>query len=235
MLKKELHTFFSSPIGYLVIALFVIFNGLFLFIFQTEFNILNAGFADLNSFFFLTPWLFVFLIPAITMRSFSDEIHGGTIEILKTKPIRIWQIILGKFLSSFILIIVMLLTTLVYIYTIYQLGKPQGNIDFASIIGAYIGLLFLASSFISIGLFTSTLSKNQIVVFLIAVFTSFLLFYGFEFIAVFFTDILLVKKIGMYAHFQNISRGVIDTRDVIYFISLSAFFLLLTVLKVKEL
>ena len=235
MLKKELHTFFSSPIGYLVIALFVIINGLFLFVFKTEFNILNAGFADLNSFFYLSPWIFVFLIPAITMRSFSDEIHAGTIEILKTKPISNWQIVLGKFLSSLVLIVIMLLISLVYLYTINQLSKPQGNIDFASAFGSYIGLLFMAGSFISIGLFTSTFSKNQIVAFLIAVFISFVIFYGFEFISTFFNNPLFIKKLGMYEHFKSISRGVLDTRDLIYFISATTIFLFLTIFKVGRL
>ena len=176
MIKKELHTFFTSPIGYLVVGIFIIMNGLFLFVFKTDFNILNAGFADLNSFFYLTPWVFIFLIPAITMRSFSDEIHTGTIEILKTKPISNWQITLGKYLGALILICITLIPTLIYVYSIYKLGNPIGNLDFASILGSYIGLLFLASAFVAIGLFTSTLAKNQIVAFLTAVFLSFLIY-----------------------------------------------------------
>ena len=236
MIKKELQSYFSSPIGYLVIVLFVIFNGLFLFVFKTDFNMLNAGFADLNSFFYLSPWLFVLLIPALTMRSFSDEIQAGTIEILKTKPISNWQILLGKFVSSLMLILIMLLLSLIYVYTIYQLGNPIGNIDFASTFGAYLGLLLMASSFISIGLFTSTLSNNQIIAFLLAVFVSFLLFYGFEFLSDFSNNFnLSIKKLGMYEHFNSLSRGVIDTRDLIYFGSLTIFFLVLTLFKVERL
>jgi len=236
MIKKELHTYFSSPIGYLVIALFIIINGLFLFVFKTEFNILNSGFADLNSFFYLSPWVFIFIIPAITMRSFSDEIQSGTIEILKTKPITNWQIVLGKFFSSMILVSVMILTSAIYIYTIYQLGNPKGNIDFANIIGSYLGLLFLSSSFVSIGLLTSTFSKNQIVAFILSVFFSFLIFYGFEFISDFSNNSnILIKKIGMFEHFKSISRGVIDTRDLIYFLSITSFFLILTKIKVEKL
>ena len=236
MIKKELQSYFYSPIGYLVIALFIIFNGLFLFVFKTDFNILNAGFADLNSFFYLNPWLFIFLIPALTMRSFSDEIQAGTIEILKTKPISNWQIVLGKFFSSLTLILIMLLLSLIYVYTIYQLGNPIGNIDFASTFGAYLGLLLMASSFISIGLFTSTLSNNQVIAFLLAVFVSFLLFYGFEFISDFSNNSnLFIKNLGIHEHFKNISRGIIDTRDLIYFGSLTTFFLILTYLKVERL
>ncbi len=236
MIKKELHSFFSSPIGYLAIAIFIIVNGLFLFIFKTEFNVLNAGFADLNSFFFLTPWLFVFLIPAITMKSFADEIQSGTIEILKTKPITNWQIVNGKFISSMLLILFMLLCTFIYIYTIYQLGNPVGNIDFASTFGSYLGLLLIASSFVSIGIFTSSYSKNQIIAFLIAVLFSFLLYYGFELISSFSNNFgLNIKKIGMYEHYQSISRGVIDTRDLIYFTSITLFFLFLTNKRISKL
>jgi ABC-2 type transport system permease protein len=236
MITKELHSYFSSPIGYLVIVLFLIFNGLFLFVFKTDFNIFNAGFADLNSFFYLSPWLFVLLIPALTMRSFSDEIQAGTIEILKTKPISDWQIVLSKFLSSLTLIFIMLLLSLSYVYTVYQLGNPIGNINFASTFGSYLGLLLIASSFISIGLFTSTLSNNQIIAFLLAVFVSFLLFYGFEFISDFSNNAnLLIKNLGMFEHFTRISKGVIDTRDLIYFGSLTTFFLVLTRFKVERL
>ncbi len=235
MIKKEFFSFFSSPIGYLVIALFIIINGLFLFVFKTEFNILNTGFADLNSFFYLTPWFFVFLIPAITMRSLSNEIQSGTIEILKTKPISNWQIVFSKFMSAFLLIVLMLLTTLVYVYTVYQLGNPIGNLDIASMIGSYFGLLLMSCSFISIGLFTSAFSKNQIVAFLIALLFSFLLFYGFELFSTFFKNMLFVKKIGMFEHFKSIGRGVIEIKDLIYFLSLTVLFLTLTTLKVKSL
>ena len=130
ILKKELNSFFSSPIGYLVISVYLVFNGLFLWVFEGDFNILHAGFADLNSYFFLAPWIFIFLIPAITMRSFSDEINTGTIEILKTKPITTWQLILGKYLGALILVILAIIPTLIYVYSIYQLGNQIGNLNF---------------------------------------------------------------------------------------------------------
>lgn len=232
MIKKELYTFFSTPIGYLVIALFLLFNGLFLFVFKTDFNILNAGFSDLNAFFYLTPWIFIFLIPAITMRSFSDEIQTGTIEILKTKPISNWKIVIGKHIGSFLLILIALVPSLIYYFTIYKLGNPVGNIEFSTTFGSYIGLLFLATSFISIGLFSSTFSNNQIVSFLIAVCISFVLYYVFELIA---DNNITIQNMGMHQHFQNISKGIIDTRDVIYFVSISMFFLILTKIRVERL
>ena len=166
ILRKEFSLFFASPIGYLVISVYLVFTGLFLWVFKGDFNILNAGFADLNSFFFITPWFFIFLIPAITMRSFSDEIRLGTIEILKTKPITIWQIVIGKYLGSLSLIILALIPTLTYVYTVNHLGNPVGNLDVGSTLGSYFGLLFLSGAFTAIGLFASSLSKNQIVSFI---------------------------------------------------------------------
>jgi len=235
MIKKELHTFFASPIGYLVIALFLLLNSLFLFVFKTDFNILNAGFADLNPFFYLVPWIFIFLIPAVTMRSFSDEIQAGTIEILKTKPISNWQIVKAKYSGAFLLIIFALIPTLLYFLTVFKLGNPIGNIDIASTIGSYIGLLLLAGSFVAIGVFSSTLSSSQIVAFLIAVTISFILYYLFEILAESFPfKAYFIQKLGMYAHYQNLSKGLIQIKDVVYFLSVIAFFLYLTKLRVDK-
>jgi len=228
ILKKEFNSFFASPIAYMVIGVFLLVNGLFLWVFKDDLNILNAGFADLNSFFLLAPWILLFLIPAITMKSFADELHSGTIETLKTKPITDWHIVLGKFLASLLLIIVALAPTLTYAYTILQLGNPIGNLDIGSTLGSYIGLLFLAATYTSVGLFTSTFSKNQIVAFILGVFITFFLFYGFDAIASLFSNSYSVQLFGINAHFKSISRGVIDTRDVLYFISVTSFFLLLT-------
>lgn len=232
ILKKELNLFFASPIGYLVIAFFLIINGLFLWVFKGDYNILNAGFSDLNSFFFVGPWFFIFLIPAITMRSFTDEIKLGTIEILKTKPITSWQIVLGKYLGAFILIILALIPTLTYVVTIIKLGNPVGNLDLGSTLGSYFGLLFIASAFTSIGLFTSILSNNQIVAFIIGIALSFFMFYGFDAIAELnISQNITIENLGLNAHFKSISRGVIDTKDIIYFISVTFFFLFITKLK----
>lgn len=234
ILKKEFNSFFASPIAYLVIGVFLLINGLFLWIFKDDFNILNAGFADLNPFFYLAPWVFLFLIPAITMKSFSEELNTGTIELLQTKPISNWQIVLGKFWASLLLVIIALLPTLTYVYTIYSLGNPAGNLDFGSTIGSYIGLLFLAASYTSIGLFTSTISKNQIVAFILGVFITFFFYYGFDAIANLIDNNLSLKNFGIHQHFKSISRGVIDTRDLIYFVSVTFFFLFITKTKLDN-
>lgn len=230
--KKELNAFFSTPIGYMVIAVFLLLNGLFLWVFDGDFNILNTGFADLNGFFFLAPWIFIFLIPAITMRMFSDEYSIGTIELLKTKPLSDWQIIGGKYLASLSLVIASIIPTFIYVYSIGKLGNPAFNFDSGSLIGSYIGLLFLASSYTSIGLFASILSNNQIIAFLIAVGLSLLLYAGFDAMDSLFGNLeYTVQKMGMKSHFNSIARGVIDTRDLVYFISISFFFLALTKFK----
>ncbi|WP_456424426.1 gliding motility-associated ABC transporter permease subunit GldF [Lutibacter sp.] len=236
ILIKELNSFFSSPIAYLVIAVYLLINGLFLWVFDGDFNILHAGFADLNSYFLLAPWIFIFLIPAITMRSFSDEINTGTLELLKTKPITNWQLVFGKYAASLVLVIIAIIPTLIYIYSIYQLGNPIGNIEFGSTFGSFIGLFFLASTYTSIGVFASTISKNQIVSFIIAVFTSFFFYYGFEALSSYnlFGNLdYTIQRFGMSAHFNSISKGVIDTRDLIYFVTVTYFFLLLTKFRIQ--
>ena len=176
LLFREIKSFFGSPIGYLVIAVFLLLNGLFLWVFDGDFNILNSGFADLSPFFKLAPWILIFLIPAVTMRSFSDENKQGTIELLFTKPLSIWEIVGGKFLGAFILIVLAVLPTLVYVWVVSSLGKPIGSIDMGSTMGSYFGLLFLIAAYTAIGVFTSTLSDNQIVAFIIAVFFCFVFF-----------------------------------------------------------
>ena len=147
ILLREIKSFFGSPIGYLVIALFLILNGLFLWVFQGEYNILNTGFADMTPFFTLSPWIFIFLIPAVTMRSFSDEKKQGTLELLLTKPLSIWQIVNGKFLGALLLIVMAIIPTLIYVVVIARLGMPEGNIDMGSTIGAYFGLVFLIAAY----------------------------------------------------------------------------------------
>ena len=235
ILIKEINSFFTSPIAYLVIGFFLLINGLFLWVFDDDFNILNAGFADVSPFFYLTPWVLLFLIPAITMKSFADENNNRTIELLKTKPISDWQIVLGKFWASLLLAVIAITPTITYVYTIYKLRNLAGNIDFGSTIGSYLGILFLVSTYTSVGLFTSTLSKNQIVAFILGVFITFLLFYGFEAVSNSFgNDALRIQKLGINEHFKSISRGVIDTRDFIYFVSITSFFLFITKIRLEN-
>jgi ABC-2 type transport system permease protein len=236
LLLREIKSFFGSPIGYLVIAIFLLLNGLFLWVFQGDFNILNSGFADLSPFFKLSPWILIFLIPAVTMRSFSDEIKQGTIELLFTKPLTIWEIVNGKFLGAFILIVLAILPTYVYVWVISYFGSPEGNIDMGSTIGSYFGLLFLIAAYTSIGVFASTLSENQIVAFIIAVFVCFIFYFGFEGIANLFNEYSKsIASLGMDYHFKSMSRGVLDTRDVTYFMSITILFLSITVYKLKTL
>ncbi|MGA1226266.1 MAG: gliding motility-associated ABC transporter permease subunit GldF [Tamlana sp.] len=233
ILKKEINSFFSSPIGYLVIAIFLVLNGLFLWLFKGEFNILDYGFADLSSFFLLAPWILIFLIPAVTMRSFSDEKKQGTLELLLTKPISHLNIVLGKYFGFFLLILIALLPTLIYVYTVYQLGNPTGNLDMGSTLGSYFGLLFLIAAYTAIGIFASTLSDNQIVAFISAVFICFVFYIGFEGVADFISS-NFIEQLGMSAHFKSMSRGVLDTRDIIYFLSITIFFLILTKLNINR-
>jgi ABC-2 type transport system permease protein len=232
---REIKSFFGSPIGYLVIAIFLIINGLFLWVFQGDYNILNSGFADLSPFFTLAPWILLFLIPAVTMRSFSDEKKQGTLELLLTKPLSIWQIVSGKFFGAVLLIILAILPTLIYVWTIYTLGSVIGNIDMGSTVGSYFGLLFLIAAYTAIGIFTSTLSENQIVAFILSVFICFVFYFGFEGLATIAPSYaMLISAFGMQDHFKSMGRGVIDTRDLLYFASIAILFLSLTVFKLKS-
>jgi ABC-2 type transport system permease protein len=236
LLIREIKSFFGSPIGYLVIALFLILNGLFLWVFEGDYNIQNSGFADLSPFFTLAPWILIFLIPAVTMRSFSDEKKQGTLELLFTRPLSVWEIVNGKFFGAMILILLALLPTIIYVFVVSQLGNPAGNLDMGSTLASYFGLLFLIAGYTAIGIFTSTLSENQIVAFIVSVFFCFILYFGFEELAAYSSSFNnVVASFGMDYHFKSISRGVIDTRDIIYFISIAVFFLSLTVYKLKSL
>ena len=235
IILREIKSFFGSPIGYLVIAIFLIINGLFLWVFEGDYNILNSGFADLSPFFTLAPWILLFLIPAVTMRSFSDEKKQGTLELLLTKPLSVWQIVNGKFFGAMLLIVLAIIPTLIYVYVISSLGSPEGNIDMGSTVGSYFGLLFLIAAYTSIGVFTSTLSENQIVAFILSVFICFVFYFGFEGLATITPSFtMIISAFGMQDHFKSMGRGVIDTRDLIYFVSIAVLFLSLTVYKLKS-
>jgi ABC-2 type transport system permease protein len=232
---REIKSFFGSPIGYLVIALFLIGNGLFLWVFEGDYNILNTGFADLTPFFTLAPWILIFLIPAVTMRSFSDEKKQGTLELLLTKPISLWEIVNGKFLGAFLLIVMAIIPTFIYVEVVWNLGSPEGNLDLGSTLGSYFGLLFLIAAYSAIGIFTSSVSENQIVSFIIAVFLCFFFYFGFQGLASFLPSFSsFISYFGMQDHYKSMSRGVIDTRDVIYFVSIAVLFLSFTVFNLKS-
>ncbi len=229
--KKEVNLFLSSLVGHIALIVFFLATGLFIWVFP-ETNVLDYGFATLNQLFVTAPWVFMFLIPAITMRSFSEEISSGTFELLATRPVRDFEIILGKYFAALMLVVFSLIPTLIYFYTIYQLGSPPGNIDTGATWGSYIGLLLLGSVFVSIGLFASAISNNQIVAFVLGVFLCFFFHMAFDYLSrldLFYATIdNAVASLGIYDHYRPISRGVVDTRDLVYFLSVIAAFLLAT-------
>ncbi len=228
---KEVKSFLSSITGFVVIGTFLSLTGLFLWVFDTDFNIPNYGYANVNGLFILSPFVFLFLIPAITMRSFSEEKRSGTIELLLTRPLSDIQIILAKYFAAVILVILSLLPTLIYYFSVYRLGMPPGNIDSGGFWGSFIGLVFLGAAFVAIGIFASSLTVNQVVSFIIAIVLSTFFYMGFEMIysfSLFGKFDLFIESLGISSHYTSISRGVIDTRDVIYFLSLITLFLGLT-------
>lgn len=228
--RKEINSFFSSLTAYIVMAVFLTAVGLLMWVFPDT-NILNYGYADLGSFFNLTPFVLLFLIPAITMRALAEEVRNGTIELLLTKPLSTWGLILGKFWASWALALVTLLPTLLYYYSIYQLGNPVGNVDSAQIFGSYIGLALLSAVFVAVGLWTSSLSDNQIVAFVLGVFISFLLYNGIGAVAKldFWGSLAYpLSWISLDEQYADLGRGLIDSRNVIYLFSITLLFLWLT-------
>lgn len=235
---KELTSFFSSLIGYVVIAIFLLFLGLVIWVFP-DYSILYFYYATLDQLFEISPLIFLFLIPSITMRGFSEEIQSGTLEVLQSKPLTNWDIVLGKYLASITLVIFALIPTLLYYYSVYDLGSPKGNIDAGAVLGSYMGLLLLAASFAAIGILASSWSNNQIVAFLLAAFMCFIFYWGFLFLSklpVFVGSLDdMVQWLGIDHHYRHISQGLIDTRDVVYFGSVIFIFLLLSTLQLEKL
>jgi len=228
--KKEFRQFFSSLTGYIAIVVFLLINGLFLFVFPDS-NILDFGYATLDRFFELAPWILLFLVPAITMRSFSDEFRAGTFEILRTKPLSTWQLVAGKFMGSFLVVFIALLPTILYALTINSLSV-QGGIDIGGTMGSYIGLIFLSAVFIAISICCSSFTNNAVVAFIVSAFVCFIVYSGFNAIsqipALEAGADYYVEMLGIDFHYRSVSRGVIDSRDIIYFGSVIIFFLLFT-------
>ncbi|RYU90000.1 gliding motility-associated ABC transporter substrate-binding protein GldG [Mucilaginibacter terrigena] len=228
ILKKEITTYFSSLVAYITIGVFLLVLGLFLWVFPDT-SILAYGYAGLDSLFSTAPYLFMFLVPAITMRSLAEERREGTFEILLTRPLTDIQIVLGKYLAGVVIVLFALVPTLVYYFSVYTLGTPQGNIDTGAVIGSYIGLFLLGASFAAIGLFASSVSKNQVIAFTIAVFLCFFFYSGFDSLSTILSlQNLGLQSLGITEHYESISRGVLDTRDLIYFIVLATLFIWLT-------
>jgi len=235
--QKEVLTFFHSLAGYLVIGVFLLIIGLVLWVFP-DYSLLNYNYATLNQLFEIGPLIFLFLIPAVCMRSFSEERSSGTLEILVTKPIRDWEILLGKYFGVIFLIVLAILPTVVYYYSIWTLGTPKGNIDGGEVLGSYLGLLLLGAAFASLGLLSSILTTNQVIAFLLGCFLCFTFYWSFYFFSKLpiFVGSLddTIQKIGIDYHYRAISHGVIDSRDIIYFISLISGVLFLSYIILKS-
>lgn len=237
LLKKEFLYFFSSATGYIVIGIFLLMTGLFLFVLPGQYNILESGYAQLDGLFILAPWLYLFLVPAITMRSFAEEKRAGTIELIYTRPMSGLQIILAKYSAGLLLVLFSLLPTLIYFISIYCLSEPIGNVDTGGIWGSYIGLFFLAAIYVSIGIFSSAVTDNQIISFILAVFLCFFFYYGFDLLASLASsgkNEFFWVNLGINSHYESMSRGVIDSRDIMYFLTVIAGFIYTTKLLIKR-
>ncbi|MDL2262915.1 gliding motility-associated ABC transporter permease subunit GldF [Bacteroidales bacterium OttesenSCG-928-I21] len=234
---KEIKDFFSSITGYLVIVIYLLINSLFMWIFRGSFNIFYVGLANIDTLFVISPWVFLFLVPAITMNMFAGEFKSGTMELLLTRPLTEFQIVFSKYLASVVLVLIAILPTIFYLLSINLLADPVGNVDFGAIFGSYVGLFFLTAIYSAIGLFASSLSKNTIISFLLSAIMCYIFFLGFES----FAQLILVGKysdfvisLGINDHYRSMSRGVIDTRDIVYFFSVIAIFIFVTKLRLES-
>ena len=237
LIKKEFNTFLSQPVGYLLIFSFLLMTGLFLWVFPNPYNIFEAEYANLQSFFSLTAWVLTFLVPAIAMRSFADEKKQGTLELLLTQPISVHRLVISKFIGLFLVSLVAIIPTGIYLISLYQLALDPSHMDINAILASYLGLLFLIGVNISICLFTSSLSENQLIAFISGAAGCLLFYYGFNgLMALFSNDILIsvFKFLSVKSHFNSISRGVIDTRDIIFFLSLTFLFIKMTTFNINK-
>lgn len=235
--QKEIGSFFNSLIAYIVMAVFLITIGLIVWVFP-ESNILDYGYADLNAFFSLAPYVLIFLIPAITMRSLAEESRNGTLELLLTKPLRNRDLILGKFLANWILVLITIFPTVLYYISVYKIGNPVGNVDSAAVFGSYIGLLLLSGVLVAMGIWSSSLNDNQIVAFVVGVFLAFIWYIGFSSLSSLFensTISSLFSWLALDEQYRALGKGLIDSRNVIYLLSLTIFFLFLTYQRVEML
>jgi len=231
IIKKELRSFFSSATGYIVLTIFFVGSALFLWVFPNRYNVLDSGYASLDGLFVIAPMLFLFLCPAITMRLFAEEKQQGTLEMLLSRPISNHSLVFGKAISGWLLVIIALTGILVWYFSIKMLAVPVGNVDSGAFWGSFIGLLLLSGVYVSVGVFASSISDNQVVAFMLAAVLCFVLFIGFNFIGALFSSGAtnqFISSIGIDYHYKSISRGVIDSRDLLYFIFVSAIFLWLS-------
>lgn len=237
LIGKELRSFFSSLTGYIAINVFLLTNGLLLWVLPGSTNIIDGGFSTLDSFFMLAPWVFLLLIPAITMRTIAEERKTGTMELLITHPLSLWQIILAKYTASIMVVVLSLLPALVFFYSVYQLGNPPGNIDMGGTWGSFIGLFLLASVYTAIGIFSSSLTDNQIVAFLLSAATCFFVYTGLDLVSQMHLPGSLqsiMQYLSIAEHYRSMSRGVIDSRDLVYFLGIIALFIVFTYESIKS-
>lgn len=231
LLKKEITSFFGSLTGYVVVFVFLLATSLFLWVFPGNYNIPDSGYASLDGLFSLAPWVYLFLVPAVTMRLFAEEKRLGTMEVLLTRPLSVMQIVLAKFLAGLLLVTISLLPTLIYFYSVYALGNPVGCIDVGSTWGSFLGLFFLAAIYVAVGVLASALTDNQIFAFILALFLSFIAYLGFDFVGSMQLPSAMQQTLlglGINEHYNSISRGVVDSRDLVYFTSVVFLFLFLT-------
>lgn len=229
LFRKEISGFFSSLTGYVVIVVFLLLNSLFMWVIPGQFNVIENGYASLDTLFALAPWVFLFLVPAISMRMISEEKRTGTLDLLYTRPVTELQIVLAKFFAAWALVLLALIPTLIYFWSVSRLGSPPGNIDVGGTWGSYIGLFFLGGIYAAIGLFASSLTGNQIVSFITAVFTSFVMYLGFDFLSNLAgsgSTAFVISRLGIEYHYNSISRGVLDSRDILYFFMVMGLFIL---------
>jgi len=228
---KEIRGFFSSLTGYVVMIVFLTMNSLFMWVFPGQMNVLETGYATLESLFAIAPWAFLFLVPAITMKMIAEEKRMGTLELLYSRPVTELQIVIAKFLASWSLVLLSLIPTLVFFWSVYRIGSPPGNIDMGGTWGSYIGLFFLGGIYAAIGIFASALTDNQIIAFITAVILAFMMYLGFDFLGGLAGSgkiNLLVSRFGIDHHYNSISRGVLDSRDLLYFLGVITLFILST-------
>jgi ABC-2 type transport system permease protein len=234
---KEIKEFFSSITGYLVVIVFLLVNSMFMWIFRGSFNVFDIGVANIDTLFVISPWVFLFLVPAITMNMFAGELKSGTMELLLTRPLTEFQIVFAKYMAAVGLVLIALIPTFFYLFSINSLADPIGNVDFGAIFGSYIGLFFLAAIYSAIGIFASSFSKNAIISFLFSVLFCYIFFLGFENLAFIgfsgkISDFII--SMGINDHYKSMSRGVIDSRDMVYFLSVISIFIFMTKLRLES-
>lgn len=237
MFRKELRYYFSTPVAYIVIGLFQLFIALFLWVIPGQWNIIESGYAQVDGLFYLAPWLFLLLCPALTMRLFAEERQTGTWNLLRTKPISLTRIVLCKFFAAWTIVVIALLPCVVHFLAVSAMAEPQGNIDGGAFIGSFIGLFMISLSYTAIGTFCSSLTKSQIVSFILSLLCCALFYYGFDLAASLFSDgtqMQLLGSVGGYSHYLSVARGVLDLRDLTYFASVAAVFISLTIFKLSR-